>query len=461
VAIGDGGVRIAAPIALALLGLSASTFAEPVLTVAPSFDPLAESPITVTGAVPGEKLTLVSTRKISVWRAGKDGQWRSGPLAFVAWAEFEADANGRIDVAKSKPLTGTYAKTDPMGLFWSGYPIDSPALPLEYRDIGIVSDSAFKVQVKRGEKVISAGEMALTPATDNLRIAEVQQAGLVGVYAAPKGNGRLRTLIILHGSEGSSIEKAKDSAASYARLGFATLALAYYTQPYEATKFVPISGANIDVNQLERARDWLNKQVEVDMRRIGLFGTSKGGEFTMVAAARFPWVKAAVGCVPSDVVWQGFGEGENDLPLRSTWMLDGKALPFIPLFPYADNRFRDNTDRYERSRRFNADAALSARIPIEKTNAKLLLIGGDRDEVWASGAMARNIADAMRRAGKDKQVETAIFPMAGHQICGDGSFPVRAYGKDDPDVDRKSLNAEGHATVEAFRRTIAFLKSAL
>jgi hypothetical protein len=454
-------MRLVALIAAIILSLSTPAFAEAVLTVTPSFDPLMESPINVSGAEPGEKLTLVTTRKISVWRSTKDGQWRPGPLAFIAWAEVQADASGHIDIATAKPLSGSYTEADPMGLLWSGYPVDSIALPASYRDIGETPDGKLVVHLKRGPTVLATGLMTLTQSTENLRFAKVQQAGLVGIYAAPKGGSRLPTLIIMHGSEGGSIEKATNSAASYARLGFATLALAYYAAPYEATEFVPATGTNIDVNQLERARDWLSKQIEADTRNIGLFGTSKVGEFTMVAAARFSWIKAAVGCVPSDVVWQGFGEGENELPLRSTWMLDGKTLPFIPLFPYAENRFRDNTDRYERSRRFNADAALAARIPIEKAKAKLLLIGGDRDEVWASGAMARSIAETMRRAGKGRQVETAIFPWAGHQICGDGSFPVRAYGKDDPDTDRKSLNAEGHATVKAFRRTIMFLKSTL
>jgi pimeloyl-ACP methyl ester carboxylesterase len=455
--------RAAVSVVMAALlsSLPKPVYADPSLSIASSYDPLAVSLVAVTGAEPGEKLTLMSLRTLSVWRAKSDGQWGPVPVTFVAWADMRADANGRIDLAAATPLSGSYTKADPMGLLWSGYPIDSPALPPQYRSVGEADAGKIMVRVLRGSTIIASGALSLEPPMDGLRFVKVQQAGLVGVYAAPKDGRRLPTLIILHGSEGGSIEKAKSSAAGYARLGFATLALAYYAQPFEAPAHVPTSGTNIDVNQLERARDWLTLQKEADVRRIGLFGTSKGGEFAMVAAARFPWVKAAVGCVPSDVVWQGFGEGETDLPLRSTWMLDGKALPFIPLYPYVENRFRDNTDRYERSRRYNADAALAAHIPIEKTRAKLLLIGGDRDEVWASGAMVRGMAETLRRAGKGRQVETVLFPTAGHQICGDGSFPVRAYGKDDPDADRKSLNAEGHATVNAFRRTIAFFKSAL
>jgi dienelactone hydrolase len=315
--------------------------------------------------------------------------------------------------------------------------------------------------VLRGGQEIVQGAISLSPDNSNLRITTVQQTGMVGVFAAPKGESKLPTLIVMHGSEGNDIAKARANALTYAEQGFATFALAWYTQSYEPAEHVPTRGQLIDVNQLERVRDWLATQPEADAKRIALWGQSKGGEFAMLGASHFPWVKAAVGCVPSDIVWQGFGEGENEQPVRSTWLLNGKPLPFVPLFAYVDGRFRDNTDRYERSRRYNVDAAVAARIPIEKTKAKLLLIAGDRDEVWASGTMARNLAESMRRAGKAKQVQTLLFPEAGHSVCGDGSFPVRAYGLDDPDPDRKSLNAEGHANVEAFRATISFLKKAL
>jgi dienelactone hydrolase len=447
---------------LAIAGFAASPVnAEIAITAAPQFDPLLVSPVVVSGALPNEKLTVVATRQMTVWRPDAQGNWGPVPVDFIAWAEFLADSKGRLHIGKATPMTGSYAEPDPLGLFWSGYPADGDAVPASFKALGTGKADRAQFRVLRGDIVIAENEIRLSRDNSNLRVATVQQPGLVGVFAAPKDGKRLPTLIVLHGSEGNNIEKARNNALSYAAQGFATFAVAWYTQPYEPTEHVPSSGLEIDVNQLERARAWLDRQPEADAKRIGLFGTSKGGEFAMLAASRFPWVKAAVGCVPSDIVWQGFGEGENVLPVRSTWQLDGRALPFVPLYPYVDGRFRDNTDRYERSRRFNADAAQLARIPIEKTKARLLLIAGDLDEVWASGAMARNIAETMQHAGKGKQVETLIAPKAGHGVCGDGSFPVRAYGKDDPDPDRKSLNAEGHATVTAFRRTVAFLKSVL
>jgi dienelactone hydrolase len=435
--------------------------AAPKIETITSFDPAVASPIRISGAEAGERLTIIATRTLTVWRPGADGNWQQQPTRFTAWAEVQVDAAGRIDLAKAVPLSGSYRKADPLGLLWSGYPEGRTEIPEAYRHFANPTQGGMNLFVLRGGQEIVQGAISLSPDNSNLRITTVQQPGMVGVFAAPKGESKLPTLIVMHGSEGNDIAKARANALTYAEQGFATFALAWYTQSYEPAEHVPTRGQLIDVNQLERVRDWLATQPEADAKRIALWGQSKGGEFAMLGASHFPWVKAAVGCVPSDIVWQGFGEGENEQPVRSTWLLNGKPLPFVPLFAYVDGRFRDNTDRYERSRRYNVDAAVAARIPIEKTKAKLLLIAGDRDEVWASGTMARNLAESMRRAGKAKQVQTLLFPEAGHSVCGDGSFPVRAYGLDDPDPDRKSLNAEGHANVEAFRATISFLKKAL
>jgi dienelactone hydrolase len=452
----------AAIVCITVALFSAAIHAQPVIETDSEFNPTSLSPIRITGAAANETLTIVATRSLDTWKPDKDGNWKPQPTRYTAWAEVTADPNGRIDLATATPRSGSYLKADSLGLLWSGYPEGRAEIPKAFRDFAAVPERGLNLYVLSNGKTVASGALNLENDTSTLRVSTVQQPGLVGVFAAPKGGSKLPTLIVMHGSEGNNIEKARSSALTYAQQGFAAFALAWYTQPYEPAEHVPTSGHLIDVNQLERVRDWLAQQSEADTKRIALWGVSKGGEFAMLGASRFAWAKAAVGCVPSDVVWQGFGQDENVLPARSTWLLDGKPLPFVPLFPYVtDNRYRDNTDRYERSRRFNPDAAIAARIPIEKTKAKLLLIAGDRDEVWASGLMARNIADTMRHNGKAKQVQTLLFPEAGHSVCGDGSFPVRAYGKDDPDPDRKSLNAEGHANVEAFRATMRFLREVL
>jgi dienelactone hydrolase len=435
------------------------------LDVTPAFDPAGPAPFRVIGARDGETLTIVARCVLEVWRPDAQGAWKPRMISFFSWADLTADASGTIDPSSTQPRDGSYSVADPMAFMWSGYAEDDPRfdrlLPAIRRWTDAAQNGRVGVRVFRGQDAIATADFPDRATTTRLVFETVQQPGLVGVYAAPRGASRLPTLIVLHGSEGNDIDKARGNAEKFAQQGFAVLAIAYYTQTYQPAAHVPTSGIEIDVNQIERARAWIATRTGADAARIGIWGQSKGGEFAMVAASRFAWLKAAVGCVPSDIVWQGFGDGETVPPPRSTWRLDGKPLPFVPLFPYADGRYRDNTDRYERSRRYHPAEAQAAKIPIERTRAKLLLIGGDRDEVWASGAMARAIAASMGAADKGDRAETLVFEKAGHGICGDGSFPVRAYGKDDADPDRKSLEAEGQASVIAFRRTLAFFRETL
>lgn len=462
--------RLAALFLIPLTGLMSSAAAPAPaiaaggIVVEQPFDIESSSPIVATGLTPGERVMLVARRSLSKWQPKGDGTWQQAPVALVAWASFVADRSGRVDVGRSVPIDGSYSMADPLGLLWSGYPAEDPhvarSVPLGALDAP-PPDGAIGISLLRDGHETAYTVLDQSAGQPKVDLIGVKRPGLIGVLASPAGARRLPTMIILHGSEGGSIAKATASATAWAQRGFAVLALVWSTQPWEAVEGVPISGQLIDMGQLDRAREWLAARPEADADRIALYGVSKGGEMAMVGAATYPWVKAAVGCVPSDIVWQGFGEGENDPPPRSTWMLDRRPLPFVPLFAYVDGRYRDNTDRYERSRRYNADAALAARIPIERSDARLLLIGSDRDEVWASGRMVRNIADTMARAGRGDRVEVVTDPRAGHMVCGDGSFPERLYGVDSEALDMKSLDAEGHANVLAYRRTLAFLRSAL
>lgn len=90
--------------------------------------------------------------------------------------------------------------------------------------------------------------------------------------------------------------------------------------------------------------------------------------------------------------------------------------------------------------------------------ARILLLASDRDEVWASGAMARNVVERLVAAGKSDYVEVKIYPKAGHQLAGTGTFPVRLYGEQSPDPDAKDIVVEGEAAADAWRRTLRFLK---
>jgi BAAT / Acyl-CoA thioester hydrolase C terminal/Acyl-CoA thioester hydrolase/BAAT N-terminal region len=423
--------------------------------------------IVVDGLAPRERVRLHAYRQQERWeRDPATGQWTRRVLLMHGWADFDADRRGAIRVERQRPLAGTYAMIDGLGLIWSAFPPDAPEVahaaatpptPAEVAegDIALVAE-------RRGQPALGTRfRFAETrPATT---VLAVSRPGLVGVFAAPPGARAAPTLIFLHGSEGGSLAKARAAALGYAERGFATLALVWFTNDYERTENAAPVMRNIPVEMLAAARTWLATRPEADTARIGLVGNSKGAEFALLGAATYDWVRAVVACVPSDVIWEGDVAGA-EAGTASTWSLGGRPLPYIPLYPFTEgnpDHYLTNTERYERSRRDHRSAVAAARIPIERSRARLLLIGADRDEVWASGAMTRAIGATMARAGRGRQVASLVFPTAGHQICGDGTFPVRTYERQRPEPGLKVLTDEGHANVIAFRRKIAFLDAAL
>ena len=418
----------------------------------------------ISGLKPSEVVRLHALRSLEKWR-NDNGKWMRVRQALHAFVDFKASSSGTIDVDTATPIRGTYQEPDSLAILRSGYRFGDPAL----KDVKVLDEAllakepADRVHLKLerdGQIAVEAG-FRIVDSAPGLKFEEVKGAGWHAVYAWPVNQSNLRTVVSLHGSEGGSIGKARGRAAQFASQGFATLAMNYFAYPHEAIPGVPDKHLEIKIENLQAARDWLSKRKEVDASHFAVHGVSKGAEFSLVAASHYPWITKVVAVVPSDIVWEGYAADAGRSTARSSWSIAGKPLPFVPLFsfdPNLDGLYRTNTERYDRSRQCFADQATAARIPIEKTNAKMLLLASDRDEVWSSGSMSRNIAEQLVLANKQKQLALKIYPTAGHQIAGTGTFPVRLYGEQSNDATSKDIVAEGTAAADAWRRTIKFLR---
>ena len=146
----------------------------------------------------------------------------------------------------------------------------------------------------------------------------------------------------------------------------------------------------------------------------------------------------------------------------SSWSWQGSPLPYIAL-PAGDvrSRYLNNTAYYEARRAADPKSAAAARIPVERSNARFLWVGGGRDETWASGAMAKRNDQELKRAGKARNSELRVYQKASHAICGDGSYPTRLWVDDSPDPKKPDLDEDGRATVDAWQSVVAFFKRTL
>jgi dienelactone hydrolase len=299
---------------------------------------------------------------------------------------------------------------------------------------------------------------------DDVRVTHIREHGLDGAYGRPGGPGPHPLLIVLHGSEGGDSLAAARQAARFASRGFATFALNYVMYAYDRPPLpgVPSAFLNIPVEMVDRARERLAREPEVDTSRTGLLGVSKGAEFALVIAAARSWPRAVVACVPSDVVWSGFGAPATTGVRYSSWSDGGRPMAYIPYDRY-DDVFRGVVtarDVHDRSRVLYADSVEAARIPVERITATTLLIGATRDEVWSSADMADRVAGSMRRAGRN--VELLTIENGGHAICGDGITPAILHaGAELPTRSPPDPTSTAKGNAESWPRTLGFLRRSL
>ncbi|WP_432770650.1 MAG: hypothetical protein HEQ22_07935 [Sphingopyxis sp.] len=300
---------------------------------------------------------------------------------------------------------------------------------------------------------------AQSPAIEETAVAGFPQARLYRLA----GSEKRPVVVILAGAEGG-VEASQRFGPLLARLGYAAVGLPYYSPDWGSygppQQFPDLPGSFIDirVDQLDALRQTLAGQAGVDSERFALFAGSKGSEFALIAASHYPWVDAVVAYAPSDLVWEGWGmemlEAEGT---RSSFALDGKPLPFMPYRGFVDGLLAgpaaDLRAIHENGRADHPAREAAARIPVEKFQGRLMVIAGDRDQLWNSGRMARNIVASREAAGLP--TTALLYPDAGHDLAGGSAEP-----RDDP-RGGGTPDANAKARADAWPKMVEFLKDAL
>ena len=407
--------------------------------------------IVVDGAKPGERLTVRAYRRVVLETRSAAGL-RTDTTIVASWARLRADARGHIDVDTAMPTAGSWRERDPLAVFWSMEPIAGPGAYAPPR-------GRILLALERGSAVIDTSSFAIGSVPGSLTERVVVQPGVVGAFAAPSDARPHPALLLLHGSEGGDTVSGRTMARRFAARGYAALAVVYvaYGGPFAG---IAPSFDNVPVETLTRARQWLGAQPEADTSRTGIWGVSKGGELAVVAASYLRWPRAVVACVPSDVVWAGYGrQTPSDVEL-SSWSVDGRPLPAIPYDHYEDVFAFKATSRevHDRSRLRDTAAARRAEIPVERIAAPILLLGGESDETWASASQARAVASRMTAKGNGALATVGTYARTQHGMCGDGTTPGSYFSAS---ADTASGRGTARAAADAWRRTVAFLDRAL
>lgn len=273
-------------------------------------------------------------------------------------------------------------------------------------------------------------------------------------FVTPAGPGPFPAIIVLGGSEGGDAT-ARRFAPLFAAQGYAVLGLPYYSPDWtgRGPQFpkLPAAFAEIPVETVGTARDWLCGKTEVRCGAIALYGVSKGAELALLAGSLIDGFAAVAAIVPSDVVWEGWGPGTKP-GANSSFSWRGEPLAFTPYIGMAEElaKFADRSARprlrlaHDRGRHAAPERAVRARIAVERIAAPLLVAGGDADQTWNSGEMAQAIAE--RRVAAGLETTSLIFTDAGHGLAGTGE-DARSFTEQDLAAQR-----------EIWPATLAFLR---
>jgi dienelactone hydrolase len=290
---------------------------------------------------------------------------------------------------------------DPMRLVWSATgerPAAGPAGP---------PDPRWTFTAEVDGRVIATQTIVRRAVAEDVRVATVRERGLVGTLYTPPGPGPHPAMVVLAGSQGG-VPLPATHAGGLASRGYVVLGLAFFN----ADGLPPLL-QNVPLEYFATAVDWLKAQPGVDPARIGVLGTSRGGELALLLGATYPSAfRVVVANVPSHVVWPGLSD-ESDTP---AWTLNGQPIARV------ETRFTDADRAISSRERFMTrlkDPAVVTRaeIAVERLGGPLLLFSGKDDQLWPSDLSCARIIERLRAHHFAHPVEHHAYDAAGHMMA--------------------------------------------
>ena len=154
----------------------------------------------------------------------------------------------------------------------------------------------------------------------------------------------------------------------------------------------------IDVSAFRKVLDHYKKLPSVDPHAIAVLGVSKGGELALLLGSLYPDIHTVIAVVPSHVVFQA---SEVTLARHSSWLYQGKEVPFVP-YPRMSLATLKGVLDGESYRQMhlealkNPKAVKQARIKVENIHGAVYLLSAKYDQMWPSMEMCQAIVKRLQ-----------------------------------------------------------------
>ncbi len=153
---------------------------------------------------------------------------------------------------------------------------------------------------------------------NNINHYDIQRDSWQGRVFYEESKNKKPAIIVLSGSDGG-IEKAQNIAMMLSNQGFVTLAISYFGMNNQKSNL-----DRIPLENLEEALKYIQKLDFVNSTKIGIYGRSKGAEYSLLFLTKYDDIKCAVLNSPSDRVYEGLKGKRNSK--HSSWTYGGKEI---------------------------------------------------------------------------------------------------------------------------------------
>ena len=419
----------------------ASPAFEGLITVDPPVT-LIDEPVAIrlSGFPPDSEVTVRATTVGAVYpELAPSGKARTST------ATFRTNGQGEVDLTTQVPVSGSYAIANAMGLFWSMKDVapedvtTTASPPPASADPAAFMTYRYEITAEVEGDQVARATLDQNAGAPGVTMRDISEDGLLGQFYLPPGDGPFPVVILLAGSSGGMPTRRPKV---FAATGYAVLSLPYfnYTSPLDGTE-LPSETVDLPLEYFGKAIAWLQDQPAVDPDRIGIFGTSLGGEVAMLVAARYPEVKTVIAITAPAITWDG-GPGHSSfsyegkpVPYVTPWGLDGLAQPFRQAVLAGDDPMATVPGILAS---INADPEIAAAIPrVEQVQGSVLIVSGTADIELPSTVQGELVMD---------RLASRKFAFPYRHIVGVGA----GHAIDFPFVDRsQELSEGGGGTPEA------------
>ena len=209
---------------------------------------------------------------------------------------------------------------------------------------------------------------------------------------------------------------------------------------------------------------------------IAVIGLSRGGELALLLGATNPAIRAVVAGAPSGIVYGGVKSNSSDFSL-SSWTYNGEPFPYVPYKPtffdmmifwgkWLTHTPFSSTPAFLKTLK-RSKQVTEATIPVEKIQGPVLLVSGQKDQLWPSTRFAELVMERLRSRNHPYPYRHLSYEEAGHFVCfpyGLPSLPPMTTLSPMPGMliaFGGTPSVQAAAATDSWQQILAFLKESL